>query len=191
MWVKPSDAFGSRTRPRFLSRVYDALATRTRRDRRAGIPMTFGALHDVSLRTLTAGDFDALLALYSHLHQNDAPPDHGRLSELWNRVRQDPAHIYVGAFVDGALRSVANACVVANLTRGGRPFAVIENVVTSPSHRRRGLAKAVLNRLLNICRQHDCYKVMLLSSSSRAEAHALYRALGFDGDAKRAFVRRF
>lgn len=143
------------------------------------------------LRTLADDDLDGLLSLYAYLHEgDDATSSSGILVDTWAKILQDPAHTYVGAFVGGMLCSAANASIVLNLTRGGRPFAVIENVVTHPSHRRRGLAKAVISRLLQLCELAGCDKVMLLSSSSRVEAHSFYRTLGFDGDSKRAFIRR-
>jgi hypothetical protein len=43
-------------------------------------------------------------------------------------------------------------------------------------------------RFLNACRKHGCYKIMLQSNSSRTDAHAFYRAIGFDQDVKKAFA---
>ncbi len=144
------------------------------------------------VRTLEGPDIDQLLALYAHLHEDEAPLTASpSLRDLWTRILQDGAQVYVGAFVDGELSSVANVSFVPNLTRGARPFAVIENVVTHPSWRRRGLARAVVSQLLAHSNSRGCYKVMLLSSASRPEAHSFYSSLGFEGDSKRAFVRRF
>ncbi len=144
------------------------------------------------VRSLEEPDIDQLLSLYAHLHEDEAPLSASPFFlDLWTRILLDPAQVYVGAFVDGELSSVANVSFIPNLTRAGRPFAVIENVVTHPSRRRLGLASAVVSQVLELSDSRGCYKVMLLSSVSRSEAHSFYSSLGFDGDSKRAFVRRF
>lgn len=144
------------------------------------------------IRALEEGDFEGLLSLYAHLHEDEvASSSNPLLFELWVQILRDSAQVYVGAFTGGGLSSVANVAFVPNLTRGGRPFAVVENVVTHPSRRRLGLARAVISRVVELAQVRGCYKVMLLSSASRTEAHSFYKSLGFDGDSKCAFVRRF
>jgi GNAT superfamily N-acetyltransferase len=45
---------------------------------------------------------------------------------------------------EGVIVSSATITIVPNVTRGARPYALIENVVTRGAHRRRGLGRAVL-----------------------------------------------
>ena len=73
---------------------------------------------------------------------------------------------------------------------GAMVLPVIENIVTHPDYRRTGLARQVLQAVVNECRKRSCYKIMLMSSVERSDAHALYEATGFDSTAKRAFVLR-
>jgi GNAT superfamily N-acetyltransferase len=143
----------------------------------------------LTVRELGPGDLDALLALYRHLHAADDPlPERPRVQAIWRSIQSDPSQIYLGGSVAGELVSACNAAVIANLTRGARPYAVIENVVTDASHRRRGIGAAVMRELLQRCWARDCYKVMLMSAMHRAEVHAFYESLGFDRTAKQAFV---
>jgi GNAT superfamily N-acetyltransferase len=100
----------------------------------------------------------------------------------------NPRLIYIGGFFDGRLVSSCNAAIIPNLTRGARPYAVIENVVTDPEYRRKGIGSGAMRRLIEICLQHHCYKVMLMSGASRAEIHGFYESLGFDKQAKQAFI---
>ena len=80
--------------------------------------------------------------------------------------------------------------MVPNLTRGARPYALIENVVTDAAFRRCGIATFLMQELLARCWARGCYKAMLLSGSSRDEAHGLYLAVGFDASAKLGFVAK-
>ncbi|HWA71062.1 MAG TPA: GNAT family N-acetyltransferase [Polyangiaceae bacterium] len=141
------------------------------------------------VRELVAADLDGLLALYQHLHPVDDPLPSGSVVErTWQAILADPAQIYIGGFWHGTMVTACNAAVVPNLTRGARPFAVIENVVTAEGYRRHGFGSAVLQELLARCWALGCYKVMLLSGMARTDVHAFYDANGFDRTAKQAFV---
>ena len=45
-----------------------------------------------------------------------------------------------------------------------------------------------MRALIERCWDAGCYKIQLASGFKRGPAHDFYRALGFDGDRKRAFV---
>jgi GNAT superfamily N-acetyltransferase len=143
----------------------------------------------LEVRDIRLDELSKLLALYAHLHaDDDALPDSREVERIWSALHADPSHVYLGGFLGAELVSACNAAIIANLTRGARPYALIENVVTHPSVRGRGVGKAVLNALIERCWQCNCYKVMLMSGAQRKNAHAFYEALGFDRQQKQAFV---
>ena len=74
------------------------------------------------------------------------------------------------------------------MTRGARPYGIIENVVTHPDDRRQGIGTLVLNYALNLAWQQDCYKVMLLTSSKREETLHFYERAGFKRGVKTGFI---
>lgn len=144
---------------------------------------------EIVIRELGPDDLDRLLSLYVHLHAQDDPlPERSQVEAIWAAILNDPAQIYLGARVESVLVAACNACIVPNLTRGARPYAVIENVVTHADYRRRGIGTAVLRDLLDRCWARRCYKVMLMSGMKREEIHAFYESLGFEKTSKRAFV---
>jgi GNAT superfamily N-acetyltransferase len=143
----------------------------------------------MSIRELQLADLEQLLTLYAELHQGDDPlPERARVEAIWGGMVRDPAQIHLGAFRDGALASTCSATVIANLTRGARPYALIENVVTLARFRRSGLGSAVMKRLIEACWDRGCYKIMLMSALRRSEIYGFYEALGFDRGSKQAFV---
>lgn len=143
------------------------------------------------IRELGPSDLDALLEAYRHLHAQDAPlPPRPEVDALWQRVCADPALTYLGAFAGDRLVATANVAIVPNLTRGARPWAVVENVVTHPDWRRRGVGSALMQELLARCWAAGCYKVMLQSAAHRDAAHVFYEHNGFDPHAKQAFIAR-
>lgn len=142
-----------------------------------------------ALRDLGLSDLQRLLGLYADLHPNDdALPARDVVEQTWAAIVADPRQIYIGAFLDDELVSTCAAAIVPNLTRGARPYAVIENVVTASAFRRHGYGSRVVQEALRRCWAQGCYKVMLLSGMQRGDVHAFYDANGFDRTAKQAFV---
>jgi len=146
---------------------------------------------DAVVRRLRADDLEGLLGLYRHLYDVDLPEvAPGARAAVWDQILHDDAQYYLGAFVGERLVASAFVTIVPNVGRGGRPFAVIENVVTDRAHQRHGHGRAVMKGLVEHAFGVGCYKVMLQSSIVRDGAHAFYESLGFRGDTKRAFVLR-
>jgi GNAT superfamily N-acetyltransferase len=147
--------------------------------------------NDTVIRHATEADLDGLLDLYAHLSPNEAPlPPRAQVVKLWEEIIANPMLTYFFAECAGKLIATCNLTIVPNLTRGARPFGVIENVITHPDFRRQGLAKQVLDHAIDAAKQAGCYKVMLLSGAKRTEAHALYEKVGFSKDTKVGFDLR-
>ena len=136
-------------------------------------------------------DLPGLLALYRFLNPNDPvlPVDDG-LQRHWQAILDNKALHYVVARCAGKLVSTCSLTIVPNLTRSARPYGLIENVVTHPHHRKRGIGTQVLQYALNIAWQQDCYKVMLLTGSKSEATLRFYEQAGFARGEKTGFVAR-
>lgn len=90
------------------------------------------------------------------------------------------------AEVGGEIVGTASAMVMPNVTYECAPTLFVEAVVVSPSHRRRGIATAIMRRVLADARAVGCNKVQLLSHKRHATdgAHQLYTSLGFEPEAE-------
>ncbi len=145
----------------------------------------------LKIRPLEAGDLGALLALYTHLHRADDPlPGEEVVAGVWREILANPHHHVFGGYVGDALVSSCTLTVIPNLTRGCRPYAVLENVVTHATHRNQGYGKAILTHALSHAWAGDCYKVMLLTGRKDRATTRFYEAAGFNGDEKRGFVAK-
>jgi GNAT superfamily N-acetyltransferase len=145
----------------------------------------------MEIREIGASELQALLALYAHLHDADDPlPDAATVEAVWQELSSDPRYRYFGVYVERKLVASCNITVIANLTRGCRPYGVIENVVTHADHRQRGHGKAVLAQALAFAWSKGCYKVMLLTGRKDEATFRFYEAAGFDRHGKQAFVAK-
>lgn len=140
------------------------------------------------IRFAETRDLQGVLTLYKELRPHD-PELTSELAEARWRELLAQSHIrVVVAESEGVLAATCMVVLVTNLASGGRPFGVIEHVVTLAQFRGRGLARATLQHALDYAWSASCCKVMLLSGMQREEAHALYESLGFRGDIERGFV---
>jgi GNAT superfamily N-acetyltransferase len=140
------------------------------------------------IRPLIAADLDDLLGLYTDIGILEPTDSREGIAHTWARILESDLLYYVGVFVGGSLASTCHAVIVPNLSRNVRPYAVIENVGTLSTHRRRGLGKLAVEAAITRCWEAGCYKIMLASGVKNARAHAFYRSVGFDTNVKQSFV---
>lgn len=142
------------------------------------------------IRIAEENDLPHLLALYGQLQPDDSVLSSENAHKIWRQQYATSQIIHLVAIIDKVIIGASTLIIIPNLTRGGRPFAIIENVIVDALHRKKRAGKALMNASLEYARQHDCYKVMLQSNLHRTDAHQFYAATGFDGESKRAFEVR-
>lgn len=142
-------------------------------------------------REIRGPELDELLALYRDLHDADYPlPGRSAVEGVWAQIQADPRQHCFGLFVDGRLAASCVLVIVPNLTRGCRPYGLVENVVTRADVRRKGHGKAVLEAALACAWGQDCYKVMLLTGRKSEAVFGFYESAGFERNAKQAFLAK-
>ncbi len=145
----------------------------------------------MEIREIKEGELKELLDLYSHLHSADDPlPEKEFVNALWKEIQTNPDLLYFGLYVDGRLVSSCTISILPNLTRGCRPYGVIENVVTHKDFRRKGYGRAILRHALDYAWSRNCYKVMLQTGRKDEGTFRFYESAGFDRQAKQAFLAR-
>ena len=146
---------------------------------------------DIDIRLARRSDLAGMLALYRHLNPDDPAPEPTKAETAWLALIGSDFTKVVVADAAGVLVASCTLVIIPNLTRGARPYGVIENVVTHADHRRTGLGRAVLSAALDAAWEADCYKVMLATGSRREETLRFYEGAGFERGGKTFFqVRR-
>lgn len=131
-----------------------------------------------AFRAVRESDLPGILKLYAALHPGEASShqDPG-LRKVWQSMLADPRlHCFV--LTEGnRLAATAVLDIVPNLTRGGRPFGVLQNVVTEPALQGRGLGKELVSQILDFAWEQNCYQVLV--QTGRPEVVGFYERLGF------------
>lgn len=136
------------------------------------------------------GDFDAVMELYRQLHPKDPVVVDGRAAEVFADIVRTPGLRLFVLEVDGVVVATTYLNLIPNLTRGVKPYAVIENVVVDAAYRGRGLGKEIMAGTLQAAWAAGCYKAMLQTGSRTPATHAFYRRCGFSPDEKKGYVAR-
>lgn len=139
------------------------------------------------IREITADDYDGLMSLYLHLHETEKPAFNTAKS-VWEKILADENYHIIVAVENGEIVSSCTVVVVPNLTRGVRPYARVENVVTHTDYRGKGLATACLNRARELAAEAGCYNIALLTGSKLESTLKFYENAGYNRTEKTGFI---
>ena len=141
------------------------------------------------IREIKENELDALLELYTHLHESGIPEDTEHLRNTWDEICRDRNHHIIVCEVDGNIISSCVCVMIPNLTRNIRPYAIIENVVTHTDYRGKGYATACLDFAKKLAINADCYKMMLMTSAKSDSTLNFYKRAGYNCTDKTSFIQ--
>lgn len=141
------------------------------------------------VREILESELDELLELYLFLHEKSVPEMTEHLQRTWDSIIRNKDHHIIVNEIGGRIVSSCVCVIIPNLTRNVRPYAFVENVVTSADHRGRGYATECLNYAKEIATKANCYKMMLLTGSRDESTLNFYRKNGYNCDDKTAFIQ--
>jgi len=145
---------------------------------------------EIEIRAAEPADLPGLGRLYHQLHPHDATLQAEHAERILRRFMQiEGSAVYI-AIDAGVIASTCALAVIPNLTRGGMPYGVIENVVTDSDHRRRGHGARVLRHAIEAAWACGCYKTMLLTGSKDPATFRFYEAVGFEQSKTGFQIRR-
>jgi GNAT superfamily N-acetyltransferase len=131
------------------------------------------------VRSAAEHDLPEEFNLYRQLHPHDPQLETATAERVWSTLLTSS---FMTVIVAQAAEQLVSSCTLAiapNLSRGGRSYGVIENVVTHADYRRLGLGRRVLAHALDVAWQADCYKVLLATGSKRETTLRFYEVAGF------------
>jgi GNAT superfamily N-acetyltransferase len=143
----------------------------------------------MQIRPVKRNEYGQLLGLMRQLNPLDPAASAIELQVFKEIINSKYLNLIV-AEDEGFLLGSCYINVIPNITRGGRPYAVIENVVTDATHRNQGIGKSLLDHAVKLAWEQNCYKVMLMSGRKEKSVHAFYQKCGFNADEKQAYIQR-
>ena len=143
----------------------------------------------VKVRKARIDELDLILELYQDLHsKNEKIADEDVLSKNWKEICACKFFNCLVLEVDEVLVSTCFLTIIPNLTRGARPYGLIENVVTAKKHQGKGWGSQLLIAALDLSWKKRLYKVMLLTGRSDEKIVNFYEKCGFKAHVKTGYV---
>jgi GNAT superfamily N-acetyltransferase len=121
-----------------------------------------------------------LAALYPHLNPSDEPIARDLAAARLEAIKQIPGSEVLLGLLDHKPVATCTLIVIPNLTRGGKPYGLIENVVTHVGYRGRGYGTRILHAAVAAAWDAGCYKVMLMTGSKQPSTLRFYESAGFE-----------
>ena len=142
------------------------------------------------IRPAKLADLPGILALYRQLNPGDPVLELAAAEPAWIALLSSGLTTPYVVDMAGLLVASCTLAIIPNLSRGARPYGVIENVVTHADHRRTGFGRAVLEVALAKAWEADCYKVLLTTGRRDEATLRFYEGVGFQRGGKTYFEMR-
>ena len=112
-----------------------------------------------------------------------------RMEEVWREIERNPGVHYFVTVLEARITTACILTITPSFIRGCMGYGLIEHVVTHRNFRRRGLAKTLMEYVLEFAWAQGCTEVMLLSGHDLGPAHAMYEGLDFDKEQRTGFIK--
>jgi L-amino acid N-acyltransferase YncA len=136
-----------------------------------------------ALRAASLADIPAITAIYRQAVLTGTasfeiePPDEAEMSKRWRSLR-DGAYPYLVAEADGTILGYAYAGPYR--LRPAYRWTVEDSIYVTPQAHRRGIGRALLDRLVSECETRDFRQMIaVIGDSQQIPSIALHRAAGF------------
>lgn len=134
-------------------------------------------MNELTIRPLKFEDYSEWLPLWDG--NNLGQRDEAVTAETWKRLC-DPRNTQVNglcAEMGGALLGITH--YIVHLTTGNiKPVCYMQDVYVDPAHRRKGVAKRMIEKLTKIARREQWTRMYWLTQMGNVEAKAMYENFG-------------
>ncbi len=145
-------------------------------------------------REIRKDELDQLLEFYLlHLYDVKDEPmaEQKTVNQIWDTIHTNENFAVLGVFEKTTLMASCSITIVPNLTRGCRPYALIENIATHRQHRREGYGKVNLLYAAQYAEERGCYKAMFMTGHLNEKVEKFCQATGFNSKEKKAYIKRW
>lgn len=132
-----------------------------------------------NVRLAMQSDLSGLLDLFQASEVSPFIKPMERAEEVWEQTLKSESSVVFIAEVDEIIASTCMLITAPNLLRQGRSHGFLENVMTHPNYRGRGLGKAVVSEAINHAWAAGCHHVLMQSGRPDPRVHRFYEQIGF------------
>ncbi|MFE0554814.1 GNAT family N-acetyltransferase [Paenibacillus sp. NPDC058910] len=139
------------------------------------------------IREAETKDKKQLFELYKMLVPNSKKMN--VLEEQIEKIRHDPNNFLFVYDNDGEILGTITLNICLQALHGERAYAIAENVIVHENHRNNNIGQKLFKHIDEYCKSINCHRIMLLSNSTRQEAHRFFEREGYDGSVSKGFKK--
>ncbi len=141
----------------------------------------------VKVEKIKESELNELSKLYFELGNKES--NKYKMKEIFDIINSNPQYYLLGIKNEGILIGTAMVIVCNDLFFNCQPFIVVENVIVSEKHQRKGYGSLLFEEIDRIAKENNCYYIMLLSNKRRQKSHEFYKKMGYKSDDNLAFKK--
>ena len=144
-------------------------------------------MDDLIIRKLEEKDLDELSLLYKQFWNEESNIE--TMKKKYQEIKNNPNYIILSAVINGKIVGSIYGVICEELYGACRPFLVMEDLIVDKNVRRKGIGKALLEKLENFGKERKCSQIIFITETNRIDAVSFYEKMGFKSKAHTGFKK--
>lgn len=129
------------------------------------------------IRHLNKNDLLQLSALYEQFWGEAS--DVIKMERQFDKIQSENTHVILVCENKDQIIGSVMGIICRDLYGSCQPFMVVENMIVDKSCRLNGIGKALLHKLEETAKEHNCSQMILVTEKNRTDACSFYESYGF------------
>lgn len=135
---------------------------------------------NIDVREAGESDIGNILEIYSQPSiDNGIVLKIGEAEEIFRTIKSYPNYKIYIAKIEKTIAGTIAVLIMHNIGHLGKQSAIFESFAVLPEWQNKGIGKALIKHVTEICKDAGCYKITLSADLQRTKAHNFYESLGF------------
>ncbi len=145
-------------------------------------------MDELIIRKLEEKDLEELSLLYKQFWNEESNIE--KIKVKYQEIKNNPNYIILSAVINGKIVGSIYGVMCEELYGSCSPFLVMEDLIVDKKVRRKGIGKALLEKLENIGKAKRCSQIIFITETNRVDAVSFYEKMGFNSKTHTGFKKQ-
>ena len=145
-------------------------------------------MDDLIIRKLEEKDLEELSLLYKQFWNEES--DIEKMKTKYQDIKNNPNYVILSAVMNGKIVGSIYGVICEELYGLCKPFLVMEDLIVDKNVRRKGIGKALLEKLESIGKEKKCSQIIFITETNRVDAVSFYEKMGFNTKTHTGFKKQ-